>query len=151
MADHVWCLFWIFVISFCFDSSKLCGTCAPFASSCASIPVTVYVKLVVVYLTSCHGFSLCFAVVLLALDMSIFWLWLYFDSCPSIKLFTWFWCCNTVTQQWHQLLAGFQFEAAGTHSSFELAETWSLRFEIFAQWWNWLQIASEAQDLWWRG
>ena len=38
-----------------------------------------------------------------------------------------------------------------THSSFELAETWSLRFEIFAQRWNWLQIASEAQDLWWRG
>ena len=30
-------------------------------------------------------------------------------------------CFNSVTQRWHQLLAGFQFDAAGTHSSFELA------------------------------
>jgi hypothetical protein len=47
---------------------------------------------------------------------------------PALRYNSWFDfdCCNSVTQRWHQLLAGFQFEAAGTHSSFVLAETWKI-------------------------
>ena len=105
---------------------------------CASIPVTVWVSLPL--LTFCHGFGLCFAILPFALnfrsyDPDISWL-LPFRRTLDFD------CCNAVTQRGHQLLAGFQFEATEPTLHFELAELGSLRFGIFAQLLNWLQITS---------
>jgi hypothetical protein len=46
--------------------------------------------------------------------------WLRHFLAPALPQSSWFDfdCVNSVTQRWHQLLAGFRFEANGTHSSF---------------------------------
>ena len=66
----------------------------------------------------------------------------FLGSCPSVELLILIDCCNAVTQRGHQLLAGFRFEATEPTLHFELAELGSLRFGIFAQLLNWLQITS---------
>jgi len=90
-------------------------------SPCASIPVAVWAFLP--HPTLCHGFSLCFAILLLAWTF-----WPRHFLAPALRYNSWFDfdCCNSVTQRWHQLLAGFRFEANETRSLFELAETWKL-------------------------
>ena len=53
-------------------------------------------------------------------------------------------CCNSFTHRWHQLLAGFQFEAAGPTLQFELAE---IAHVIFARLLGLLKIVYEAHHL----
>ena len=88
------------------------------------------------------GFGLCFSYFASCFELFDLQTSTFLGSCPSVELLFWFIdCCNSVTQRWHQLLAGFRFEAAEPLFKFKLAE---IAHGIFARLLSWLQIVYEA-------